>query len=451
MTRFFSSRSKAVTFTVAMLLIVLLVGCTNNEGSKSNTNNDTSSNTENNTNESQSQPEPQEDVTITYANFSGAGEGPAAALKEMKQAFEEQNPHITVELDTIGFGEYFTQLQTRVAGGTAPDAYELNYENFVAYAKLGVLEDLEPYFATNNFDRSTIYEQALTAFSSDGVQYGMPASFSNVLLIYNKELFDQANAEYPNEDWTWNEMHEAAVKIRALGDNTFGISQGVHFFEFFKAVQQNGGSLFNDDMTEFTVNSPKNLETLQHMVDRIQKSNVMPTEAQLSGLGDWDLFKDQRLGMILTGVWAFPDFTAGADFEWDIAVEPGNTQKATHFFSNGLVINKDSDQKDAAYKWIEFMSASREAAEIRIAANWELPAVTYPDVIEAYLNETPPANRQAVFDSLEYLVTPPVIKEFAKMNDILTKHLSAASQGAKTSEEALEDAQKELSGSIDLE
>lgn len=435
MLRFFLNGKKAFTMMIVIMLVVALVGCTSNNSTNNGENN---SNTE------------PEDVTITYANFSGAGEGPAAALDEMKAAFEEKYPHITVNIETIGFGEYFTQLQTRVAGGTAPDAYELNYENFVAYAKLGVLADLEPYFNKNNFDRSTVYEQALAAFSSDGVQYGMPASFSNVLLIYNKELFDQAKVDYPTEEWTWDDMNAAAVKIRALGDDIFGISQGVHFFEFFKAVQQNGGSLFNEDMTEFTIDTPENLETLQHMVDRVQKSNVMPTEAQMSGLGDWDLFKAKRLGMILTGVWAFPDFVANADFEWDVEIEPGNVQKATHFFSNGLVINKDSDKKDAAYKWVEFMSASKEAASIRIDANWELPAVTYPEVIEAYLEVTPPDNRQAVYDSLEYLVTPPVITEFSQMNDIITKHLSAASQGAKTPAEALDDAQKELQETIDL-
>lgn len=433
---------KALSMVIVGVFVISLIGCSGNGGSNGNDGAD-NGNSPNNGSE--------EIVTIKFANFSGSGEGPAPALEKMREAFEELNPNIKVDIETIGFGEYFTQMQTRVAGGTAPDAYELNFENFFPYAKLGVLEDLEPYFDKHNFDRSSVNEQALSAFAADGVQLGMPASFSNVILIYNKELFGRAGAELPTEDWTWAEMNEAAVKIRALGDDIFGISQGVHFHEFFKAVQQNGGSLFNDDMSQFTVDTPENVETLRHMADRIQVSNVMPTAAQMSGLGDWDLFKAGRLGMIITGVWAFPDFVQNVEFEWDIAVEPGNTQKATHFFSNGLVINKDSEKKDAAYKWIEFMSASREAAEIRIDANWELPAVTYPDVLEKFLAITPPANRQAVFDSLEHLVTPPVITRFGQMNEILTKHLESAAQGAATAEAALEAAQKELTEKIKLD
>jgi multiple sugar transport system substrate-binding protein len=165
-------------------------------------------------------------------------------------------------------------------------------------------------------------------------------------------------------------------------------------------------------------------------------------------VGDWDLFKSGRLGMIITGIWAFPDFVNNVKFDWDIAIEPGNKKKATHFFSNGLVINKDSKVKEAAFEWIKFMSASKEAAKLRVEGNWELPAVKYPDVQEAYLKITPPANRKAVFDSLEYLITPPVIEQFSEMNDILSKHLAAAAQGAKTPEQALDDAQQDLEKTI---
>lgn len=62
-------------------------------------------------------------------------------------------------------------------------------------------------------------------------------------------------------------------------------------------------------------------------------------------MGDWDLFQSGRLGMIPTGIWAFSTFTEGCDFAWDICVEPGGTQKATHFFSNALVVNEKSEKK----------------------------------------------------------------------------------------------------------
>ena len=54
----------------------------------------------------------------------------------------------------------------------------------------------------------------------------------------------------------------AAEKIRALGDNIFGYYHPISFNEFYKTVKQNGGSLFNDDFTEFTMDTPENIENL---------------------------------------------------------------------------------------------------------------------------------------------------------------------------------------------
>ena len=59
------------------------------------------------------------------------------------------------------------------------------------------------------------------------------------------------------------------------------------------------------------------------MADRVLVSNVQPTDVQMGGMGDWDLFMSGRLGMIPTGIWAFQSFADGCDFNWDITIEPG--------------------------------------------------------------------------------------------------------------------------------
>lgn len=176
----------------------------------------------------------------------------------------------------------------------------------------------------------------------------------------------------------------------------------------------------------------------------------MPTEEQMAGMGDWDLFESGRLGMIVTGIWAFPEYTSNCDFDWDIVVEPGHTQKATHFFSNGYVVSKDSQVADEAVKFITYISSNREATQIRLDAGWELPPVQDEDIIAQYKEKTPPANREAVFKSLDYLVTPPVITQYAELQDIVGQHLSAAAAGTVTPEQALKDMQAECEQKIDL-
>ena len=385
----------------------------------------------------------EEPVTITYCNFNASG-GNEETLQKMYEAFHEEHPNITVEIETIAMDDYFTQMQTRVAGGTAPDCYELNIENFASYANKGVLAEI------SGVDLSRLDETALSAFNVDGKQYGLPGNFSNVVLIYNKDLFDQAQVEYPTADWTQEDVQAAAEAIRALGDDIFGYYQPVTYNEFYKVAAQYGGSLLNEDGTAFTINSEANVKAAQMMVDRVLESNVQPTEVQMGGMGDWDLFMSGRLGMIPTGIWAFSTFADGCDFAWDIAVEPGADQKATAFFSNACVINADSPNKEAAATWITWLCSSDKAAELRIAAGWDLPAINDQEALAPYLEQTPPDNRQAVFDSLDHLVLPPTIEDYALMSDIIGQKLAAAAAGSMTVQQALDEAQAECEAQITL-
>lgn len=386
---------------------------------------------------------PAEPVTITYCNFNSSG-GNEETLQKMVEAFEATHENIKIEVETIGYDDYFTQMQTRVAGGTAPDCYELNIENFAAYANKGLLAEI------TGQDLSGLNETALGAFNVNGKQYGLPESFSNVVLIYNKDLFDQAGVTYPTDDWTQDDVQNAAEKIRALGDDIFGIWQPITYNEFFKVVAQYGGSLLNEDKTQFTINSEENIKAAQTLVDRVLVSNVQPNSVQQGGMGDWDMFMSGRLGMIPTGIWAFQTFTENCDFAWDIAVEPGSTQKATHFFSNCVVMNPETEHPEEVAEWLAWLTSSTESADIRLAAGWDLPALKDLNALSSYLEITPPDNRKAVFESLDYLVMPPVIEDYALMSDIIGQYLSAAADGTMTVTDALNAAQADCEAQITL-
>lgn len=444
-------KSMLSVILAGIMVSSLLVGCGNNEKAEvSEAETATETDTESNAAEEETESidisateVDDEAVTITYANFNASG-GNEETLNKMYEAFHEEYPNITVDIETIGYDDYFTQMQTRVAGGTAPDCYELNIENFAAYANKGALAEL------TGIDVSGYNATALSAFSIDDKQYGVPGNFSNVVLIYNKDLFDQAGIDYPTNEWTWDDAMDACEKIHALGDDIYGIFQPITFNEFFKVAAQYGGSLLNEDKTEFTINSPENIQAAEMMISKVVNTNVQPTDSQMGGMGDWDLFESGRLGMIPTGIWAFGTFTDACDFNWDICVEPGGIQKATHFFSNALVVNANSDKKEAAATWINWLASSDTSSKMRIEAGWDLPAISDETVLSGYLDITPPDNRQAVFDSLNYLTMAPIIEDYSLMSDIITDKLSLAANGEITVEEALNQAQDECSAQINL-
>ncbi len=202
-------------------------------------------------------------TTVKYMTFSAAPDY-VEELDATIAAFEATHPDIKVEYETQAFGDYFTKLQTVIAAGQAPDAFELNYENFVSFANKGALADLSPLIAGDSGFSTSIYNPtALAAFSQGGKQYGLVESFSNVVLFYNKDLFDKAGVAYPAADWTWKDELAAAEKLTDAGAGVWGDFAPIQFWEFYKTIAQNGGAMFNADKTAVTLDLPQNVETLQ--------------------------------------------------------------------------------------------------------------------------------------------------------------------------------------------
>lgn len=361
----------------------------------------------------------------------------------MIKAFNVVYPNITVKVETAPYDSYFTKLQTLVASNTAPDVYELNYENFVSYASKGVLQDLTPLAAADkSFEASTFYPRAYNAFSQNGKQYGLPESFSDVVFFYNKDLFDKAGVAYPTDSWTWKDELAAAQKLTDAKAGVWGTYQPVQFFEFYKVIAQNGGSMF-DASGKPTLNTPQNVEALKYLLDKINVQKVTPTDADMAGQSDSDLFKAGKIAMLRTGIWEFADFK-DVPFKWDIALEPGNTTKAHQFFSNAVVISNKTAQADAAWKWLRFFTSSSDVANIRVASSWELPALSNQSLFDSYLKQTPPASRSVVFKALETAVNPPVIERESELQDIVTKELTKAKLGQETAQQALDNLQPQV-------
>ncbi|WP_084961245.1 ABC transporter substrate-binding protein [Thermoactinospora rubra] len=375
-------------------------------------------------------------VTLRYFTFSAAPDH-VKDLDKIVAAFEKENPKIDVVVETAPFDQYFTKLQTSIAGGTAPDAFELNYENFVTYAASGSLLDLGA--VGGDSDVSAYAPESLNAFKHGGKQYALPASFSTVVLFYNKDLFDKAGVEPPTADWTWADEQAAAEKLTDRKAGIYGDFQPVQFFEFYKALKQAGGEFLSPDGKKTAFNSPAGIKAAKWLVGKVGKT--MPTEAEIGGTADYDtnLFKSGKLAMWHNGIWQFAGLK-DVPFEWDVVVEPGDATKASAVFHNAVAASSATKLAKEAYAWARFLSSSKVAATTRIESSWELPPVSDQSVLAGYLKDPKPANRQAVFDSLKSIALPPVIQRQQEMQDAVTEELANAAAGRKPVEEALKDA-----------
>lgn len=374
-------------------------------------------------------------VTITYTNFISNG-GNEENLATIVDAFEADNPGITVEVTTLPYADYFTALQTDLAGGTAADVFDIEYANYAAYQANGVLAPI------TGVDTSVYQKSLADAYATDGTQFALPSSFSTVVLFYNKDLFDAAGLDYPKQGWTWADEQAAAEKL--TGKDVWGDYQPISYHEYWKTVVQAGGQFLNADGTAVAFNSPEGIKAANWLVGK--SGTVMPTPEQGAGTPDFDsqLFAQGKLAMWHTGIWMFGS-AADAGFGWDIAVEPGDAKQASAMFSNAVAISAGSKNPEAAAKWAAYLTSSDTMVDTRLTAGWELPPVADEAKLAPYLTQGSPANRQAVFDSLDGVALAPSIGENqAQMQDIVTEELTEAAAGRKTVEAAVADAEQRI-------
>lgn len=382
-------------------------------------------------------------TTVRYLTFSAAPDH-TGDLGRIVAAFEKQHPRIRVQVQTVPYASYATSLQTALSGGTAPDTFELDQQSLTTYAAAGALLDLAGPAAKDPDYHPAVYAPGnLRAAQYQGRQYALPESFSTVVLIYNKALFAKAGLPAPTANWTWKDEQAAARKLTDTGQGVWGDYQPITFNEFYKALEQSGGSFLSADGTRATFDSPQGVAAARWLISK--NNTTMPDAAKSANTPDYDtnLFKAGKLAMWHNGNWQFSALQK-VPFDWDVVVEPGNTRKASAVFQNSVAVSRTTAHADAAFSWLSFLTASQTAAKTRVDSSWELPPLSDTSGLAGYLTAGRPAGRQAVFDSLRQQATEPVIAKQQQMQDIVNNALANAAAGRADIATALSTAARQV-------
>lgn len=142
----------------------------------------------------------------------------AALFGEVIDLFEDEYPNITVVETPVGSpDDLFNRLATDFAGGgdTAPDVFALGGAKPQEYGELGALLDLST--VQEQLDYSEYPDFSLTNALVDDTLYGLPTGGNATAAFINVDLFEAAGVDVPSEDWTWDDLIEAANAIGSAG------------------------------------------------------------------------------------------------------------------------------------------------------------------------------------------------------------------------------------------
>ena len=266
------------------------------------------------------------DVELTFWHNSTTGDG-KAYWEATVAAFEEANPGVTINIQSIQNEDMDGKLQTALNSGDAPDIFMARGGGKLAdIVESGQVMDLTDKISDEVRDA---VGGTLDAFAVDGKVYGMPTAVLPGGIWYSKDLFAQAGiTETPT---TMAELEDAVAKLKAAGIQPIALGAkdawpAAHWYYFF-ALRACSQDAINESAAEMNFDDPCWLEAGQAYADfaGVEPFNngFLTTTAQQGAGSSAGLLANHQAAMELMGAWnpgviagLTPDGEPLADLGW---------------------------------------------------------------------------------------------------------------------------------------
>ena len=316
--------------------------------------------------------------------------------------FNEQYPDITVNLIGVPgviWADYLNGTATLIAGGETPDIIWVATEGVRFLVDLGLMMPLDELIAQDAEELEEYFDDAapamLDSFRVDDQLYFMPYSWNNMVIYYNKNMFDAAGLEYPADDWTRDDFLAAAQAMTADTDgdgnnDQFGFSgSGGSMFFTLPWVFANGTDVVTDDFCAPNVTDPAVVEAIQFIHDLVYEYEVAPMPGTITNTEIQ--FINGEIAMFGAGRWATGGMYREGFEDYDIAPWPGNPERTTEYGVDGFGIFQSSQNVPAAWEFLKYMSSAEvqeglvgktiEEARAYLVSAVDLKSGTVPDII----------------------------------------------------------------------
>ncbi|WP_160726062.1 ABC transporter substrate-binding protein [Bacillus sp. USDA818B3_A] len=289
-------------------------------------------------------------------------------FKDAVPRWNELHPDKKIKLvaETFPYDQMHNNLLLALQSGKgAPDISDIEVGRFPNFLQgkpqlLPMNEYVEPI-------KDKFIESRLDLYAKDGNYYGMPTHVGATMMYYNKEIMDKAGVDIDSIK-TWDDYIEAGKKVVA---NTDAVMTTVHTgdaTQFQQMISQQGSDLFDKD-GKLTIDSDKNVKTLQLLSDMLYKYKI----AELTPGGEphaeefYAYMNKGKAASISMPLWYMGRFT---DYMPDLkgkmvirplpAWEPGGG-RSVGIGGTGTVVTNQTKHPELAKEFLAFAKLSKEA------------------------------------------------------------------------------------------
>ena len=287
---------KIISLLLALTLAASLFACSNNENKTT--------------------------LNIIAAQY---GQQTAAWWKTFEADFEKANTSIDLVVDVVSWNDIYTTVNTRVANNDAPDI--LNIDVFADYQADGLLLPAKDYVSEETYAK--FYPAFLEQSVVDGTVWAIPDLASARALYYNADILKEAGVEVPT---TWEELTAACQKILDHYKGAvypWGVDmttdEGQACFAYY--IWNNGGD-FTDANGNWTLNSEKNVEAIEYILNLVKSGYTNTDPATETRYDNQDMFGAGKIAMMI-GPNSIPAYLEAGKYTVNYGVAPIPTNSGT--------------------------------------------------------------------------------------------------------------------------
>lgn len=354
------------------------------------------------------------------------------------------------------YSETYQKVQAAIAGNAAPDLVLLDPSAARVLSEKSILTDLNPY---TQKDETFNADDLITAFyeqgaDENGKQFALPAYGTTQVLYYNVQAFKDAGVD-PSSIETWQDLGEAAAKIKATGKYEYGWEPMWGPDNLIDAAFSNGASVFSADGTKVTINSKEWVDVFEQFRKWIHEDETMAIHSGGQGWEYWyatidDVIQDKAGGYTgSSGDQADLDFNIVQAMEqpaWSSSTTSSPTATA---LTMSVFENSSEAEKQGAYEFLRyFMSVESQVAWNTtvgyVAVNKQiLDDPTYQEFLESHPQAAVP------FSQAEHASLYPVDPTNGQVYDALKIAADKIEIDNVPAQQALDEAQKTAQEALD--
>lgn len=315
-----------------------------------------------------------------------------ANFKSRVAAFNKaRGGEVKATLQLLPYDQYWQKIQLAYSARQPYDIYYWDVQAYTHY-KSELVKNLQPEIdQTDLVDAGKYPVHLYEPWKFDGTNmYACPENIQTMVMFYNKDIFDEAGVNYPDDTWSWEDVIGEADKLTVrTGDKVsqWGLYTGaLNIWWGLQTLSWAQDTAFVDkelEPTTLQMSDPLNVESMKFVYDLIYTHKVAPTPAQTSGLAqDIGVFETGKVAMIPDGAWNIAAYKQ-VDFNWGIAPLPtfagkrvapywlggwmipaaGKSQEAAFSFANWSA-SDFQPQMAKDHDWIPLRTAERESEEM---------------------------------------------------------------------------------------